>query len=144
MNEEDPDDMLCVGSIEELESLSGEKVSDLHKHFMDRIIIRRNGKTYRRTPEVLDCWFESGSMPYARDHYPFENKDGFGDTFPADFIAEGLDQTRGMVLHVDGAFHRAFQPARVSKLHRERDGPGRRRAENEQASEKLSGPHAHY
>lgn len=95
VNEEDPDDMLCVGSIEELESLSGEKVSDLHKHFMDRIIIRRNGKTYRRTPEVLDCWFESGSMPYARDHYPFENKDGFGDTFPADFIAEGLDQTRG-------------------------------------------------
>jgi isoleucyl-tRNA synthetase len=95
VNESDSDDMLCVGSIAELETLSGEKVTDLHKHFVDKIVIERNGHTYRRTPEVLDCWFESGSMPYARNHYPFENKDGFEETFPADFIAEGLDQTRG-------------------------------------------------
>ncbi len=86
---------ICVGSIAELEQLSGEKVGDLHKHVLDRIVIRRNGKTYRRTPEVLDCWFESGAMPYAQVHYPFENKERFEQNFPADFIAEGLDQTRG-------------------------------------------------
>ena len=93
VNEADPDDMICVGSAKELEELSGEKVTDLHKHFIDKIVVRKDGKTYRRTPEVLDCWFESGSMPYAQQHYM-----GEGDAakfFPADFIAEGLDQTRG-------------------------------------------------
>ena len=100
INEEDPDDMICVGSIKELEELSGEKVSDLHKHFVDKILIRKDGKTYRRTPEVLDCWFESGSMPYAQQHYMGERGMGNGERgidsfFPADFIAEGLDQTRG-------------------------------------------------
>ena len=93
VNEADPDDMICVGSAKELEELSGEKVTDLHKHFIDKIVIKKDGKTYRRTPEVLDCWFESGSMPYAQQHYM-----GEGDAakfFPADFIAEGLDQTRG-------------------------------------------------
>ena len=95
INEEDPADMICVGSIAELEALSGEKVEDLHKHHVDRILIRKDGKTYRRTPEVLDCWFESGSMPYAQQHYPFERKDDLERFFPADFIAEGLDQTRG-------------------------------------------------
>jgi isoleucyl-tRNA synthetase len=68
---------------------------DLHKHFMDEIRLSKNGKTYTRIPEVLDCWFESGSMPYCQKHYPFENKERFEKTFPADFIAEGLDQTRG-------------------------------------------------
>ena len=93
INDDDPSDMICVGSIKELEELSGEKVTDLHKHFVDKIVIRRDGKTYHRTPEVLDCWFESGSMPYAQQHYMGEGD--FGDYFPADFIAEGLDQTRG-------------------------------------------------
>ena len=97
-----PADMICVGSIKELEELSGVKVTDLHKHFIDKIIIKKDGKTYRRTPEVLDCWFESGSMPYAQHHYPFENKEKVEKGFPADFIAEGLDQTRGWFysLHV--------------------------------------------
>ena len=93
INDDDPEDMICVGSVKELEELSGEKVPDLHKHFIDKIVIRKDGKTYHRTPEVLDCWFESGSMPYAQQHYM-----GEGDAssfFPADFIAEGLDQTRG-------------------------------------------------
>jgi isoleucyl-tRNA synthetase len=62
---------------------------------LDKVEIRRDGKVYRRTPEVLDCWFESGAMPYAQMHYPFENKERFEQNFPADFIAEGLDQTRG-------------------------------------------------
>lgn len=95
INVEDKNDMLCVGSIAELEKLSGQKVPDLHKHFVDKIEIKLNGKTYRRTPEVLDCWFESGSMPYAQHHYPFENQEKVDKSFPADFIAEGLDQTRG-------------------------------------------------
>ncbi|MCR4575652.1 MAG: isoleucine--tRNA ligase [Lentisphaeria bacterium] len=95
INVDDPKDMICVGSIAELEQLSGVKVTDLHKHFIDKIEIHKDGKTYRRTPEVLDCWFESGSMPYAQHHYPFDNKEKVESTFPADFIAEGLDQTRG-------------------------------------------------
>jgi len=95
INTEDENDIICVGSIAELEELSGVKVTDLHKHFIDKIEIKRNGHTYRRTPEVLDCWFESGSMPYAQHHYPFENKEKVEKAFPAEFIAEGLDQTRG-------------------------------------------------
>jgi isoleucyl-tRNA synthetase len=97
INDDDPEDMICVGSIKELEELSGEKVTDLHKHFVDKIVIKKDGKTYHRTPEVLDCWFESGSMPYAQQHYMGEQGTGksIDDFFPADFIAEGLDQTRG-------------------------------------------------
>lgn len=95
INDDDPSDMICVGSAKELEELSGEKVADLHKHFVDKIEIRIGGKTYHRTPEVLDCWFESGAMPYAQQHYPFERKGEEKSFFPADFIAEGLDQTRG-------------------------------------------------
>ncbi len=95
INVDDPSDQICIGSIEELESLSGVKVDDLHKHYLDDIEIEVNGNKYKRTSEVLDCWFESGSMPYGQQHYPFENKEDFLDGFPADFIAEGLDQTRG-------------------------------------------------
>jgi len=95
VNKDDTEDLLCLGSIEELETLSGENITDLHKHFLDDIEIKIDGKTYKRTPEVLDCWFESGSMPYGQQHYPFENKELFMEGFPADFIAEGLDQTRG-------------------------------------------------
>ncbi len=88
---------ICVGSVAELESLTGKKISDLHKHYVDALEIPSpTGKSpLKRIPEVLDCWFESGSMPYAQQHYPFENKERFEANFPADFIAEGLDQTRG-------------------------------------------------
>ncbi|HMP72866.1 MAG TPA: isoleucine--tRNA ligase [Kiritimatiellia bacterium] len=92
---EDGEDILCMGSIEELERLSGQTITDLHKHMLDKVEIVKDGKVYLRTPEVLDCWFESGSMPYAQCHYPFENRERFEGHFPADFIAEGLDQTRG-------------------------------------------------
>uniref|UniRef100_UPI0025D9B122 class I tRNA ligase family protein n=1 Tax=uncultured Fibrobacter sp. TaxID=261512 RepID=UPI0025D9B122 len=91
----DDGDMIAVGSIEELQQLTGVKLDDLHKHFVDKLTIEKDGKVYRRTPEVFDCWFESGSMPYASRHYPFENKEVVEASFPADFIAEGLDQTRG-------------------------------------------------
>ncbi|HOV62585.1 MAG TPA: DUF5915 domain-containing protein, partial [Spirochaetia bacterium] len=69
---------------------------DLHKHFVDDITIPCScGGVMKRIPEVLDCWFESGAMPYAQNHYPFENKEHFEEHFPADFVCEGLDQTRG-------------------------------------------------
>lgn len=87
---------ICVGSRQELKDLSGVYPEDLHKHFVDEITIPCEcGSTMRRIPEVLDCWFESGSMPYAQNHYPFENKEYFENHFPAEFISEGLDQTRG-------------------------------------------------
>lgn len=68
---------------------------DLHKPFVDRIYFIRKGRRFNRTPELVDVWFDSGSMPFAQLHYPFENRDVFEKTFPADFIAEGVDQTRG-------------------------------------------------
>ena len=97
---DDPDckHTLCVGSRQELKDLSGTYPEDLHKQFVDKITFKcpKCGKgTMRRIPEVFDCWFESGSMPYAQVHYPFENKEKFEANFPANFISEGLDQTRG-------------------------------------------------
>ncbi len=91
----DDGELLVVGSIAELNELSGKTAHDLHRHFIDDITIEKNGKVFRRIPEVFDCWFESGSMPYAQNHYPFKDKEKFESSFPADFIAEGLDQTRG-------------------------------------------------
>ncbi|XP_061893468.1 isoleucine--tRNA ligase, cytoplasmic [Entelurus aequoreus] len=94
---EDYEEMVCVGSIAELEELTGVLVTDLHRESIDHLTIpSRCGKgVLRRITEVFDCWFESGSMPYAQVHYPFENRREFEDSFPADFIAEGIDQTRG-------------------------------------------------
>lgn len=86
---------IVLGSIEELEKASGAAVTDLHRHYIDDLTFVRNGKTFKRIPEVFDCWFESGSMPYAQNHYPFENRELMEKSFPADFIGEGLDQTRG-------------------------------------------------
>lgn len=85
-----------IGAIKELEKLSGKKVEDLHRPFVDKLTLKceKCKGVMERTKEVLDCWFESGSMPYAQYHYPFENKEKFKKTFPADFIAESLDQTR--------------------------------------------------
>uniref|UniRef100_A0A2K5Z224 Isoleucine--tRNA ligase, cytoplasmic n=1 Tax=Mandrillus leucophaeus TaxID=9568 RepID=A0A2K5Z224_MANLE len=94
---DDFEEVVCVGSVAELEELSGAKISDLHRESVDHLTIpSRCGKgSLHRVSEVFDCWFESGSMPYAQVHYPFENKREFEDAFPADFIAEGIDQTRG-------------------------------------------------
>jgi len=94
---EDGEEIVCLGSIAQLEEHTGQPVVDLHRESIDHITLpSREGRgTLQRVPEVLDCWFESGSMPYAQQHYPFENKDVFDASFPADFIAEGLDQTRG-------------------------------------------------
>lgn len=104
------DHKICVGSIAELKEKSGGKVPerhgdlDLHKPYIDEVELKcvKCGKSMKRISEVLDCWFESGSMPYAQLHYPFDNKEEFEKNFPAQFIAEGLDQTRGWfyTLHV--------------------------------------------
>lgn len=91
------DKRICIGSIEELKRYSGVEVDDLHRENIDPLSFEVAGEqgTYHRVEEVLDCWFESGAMPYAQVHYPFENQDLFAEGFPAQFIAEGLDQTRG-------------------------------------------------
>ena len=95
---DDFSEVICIGSIAELAELSGVTVDDLHRETVDKIEIpskKNPGTVLKRIDEVFDCWFESGSMPYAQKHYPFENAEEFKDGFPADFIAEGLDQTRG-------------------------------------------------
>ena len=92
---EDGKDHVCVGSLEELTRYTGVVPEGLHPHEIDHLPFVKDGRTYRRIPDVFDCWFESGSMPYAQVHYPFENRAEFERDFPANFIAEGLDQTRG-------------------------------------------------
>ncbi|MBR4099837.1 MAG: isoleucine--tRNA ligase [Clostridia bacterium] len=89
----------AIGSIEELKSMSDNCPDDieLHRPYIDAVTIKcpECGKQMHRVPEVIDCWFDSGSMPFAQHHYPFENKDLFEAQFPADFISEAVDQTRG-------------------------------------------------
>ncbi|KDR75176.1 hypothetical protein GALMADRAFT_249129 [Galerina marginata CBS 339.88] len=95
---DDMEEVVCVSSVAELEELSGVTgVTDLHRDKIDHITIpSKQGKgVLKRIEEVFDCWFESGSMPYAQLHYPFENKELFERTHPADFVSEGIDQTRG-------------------------------------------------
>ncbi|MCS7073076.1 MAG: isoleucine--tRNA ligase, partial [Bacteroidia bacterium] len=112
---------LCIGSVAELKAMgywlrgefqselsalelvnrgilvpiSVDETIDLHKPFVDEIVLVLDGKCYFREPDLIDVWFDSGAMPYAQWHYPFENQDNFEQSFPADFIAEGVDQTRG-------------------------------------------------
>ncbi|MBL6956766.1 MAG: isoleucine--tRNA ligase [Chlorobium phaeobacteroides] len=113
--------VFAIGSVEELQEgyidIDGKQYRlgdalaeglvelDLHKPFVDRVYFIRDGRRYCRTPELIDVWFDSGSMPFAQLHYPFENREVFDTTFPADFIAEGVDQTRGWfyTLHAIGA-----------------------------------------
>ena len=105
---EDESEIKCIGSIDELRSEVSKAITaglmadnlpdnfDLHRPFVDDIVlVSDGGKPMKRTPDVVDVWFDSGAMPYAQWHYPFENNDIFEKSFPADFIAEGVDQTRG-------------------------------------------------
>jgi isoleucyl-tRNA synthetase len=88
---------ICIGSVAELEQRAGRKLADLdlHRPAIDSVTFEHDGREFRRVPEVIDCWFDSGAMPYAQWHYPFENKNVFASSFPADFICEAIDQTRG-------------------------------------------------
>ncbi len=116
------------GSASELEEASGKAIDDLHKHIVDEITVPCScGKTMRRIPDVLDTWFDSGSMPYGSKHYPFEDKEKFDAVFPAQFIAEGQDQTRAWFyyLHVlAGALFKknAFQNVIVNGIVLAEDG----------------------
>lgn len=101
----DDGEVVVIGSVEELRNRAVDKtlVTDLHRPHIDNVKIKTDsGKIASRIPEVFDCWFESGSMPYAQDHYPFDDKGVWESRFPADFIAEAVDQTRGWfyTLHV--------------------------------------------
>jgi isoleucyl-tRNA synthetase len=112
IDEKEGGEQKCIGSIEELnneiknaaETLGGktnkhylhEGILDLHKPYVDDItLVSASGKPMKRVPDLVDVWFDSGAMPYAQWHFPFENKETFAQNFPADFIAEGVDQTRG-------------------------------------------------
>jgi len=105
---EDREELKCIGSVAELRAEVEKAVAagfmdkplpddfDLHRPFVDRIVlVSDSGKKMFREPDLIDVWFDSGAMPYAQCHYPFENKEAFKKNFPADFIAEGVDQTRG-------------------------------------------------
>ena len=87
----------CIGSVAELEELCGRELRglDLHRPAVDAITFEKDGATWTRVPEVIDCWFDSGAMSYAQWHYPFENRERFARHFPADYICEAIDQTRG-------------------------------------------------
>ena len=91
------ENFLCIGSLAELEALAGRDLSGLdpHRPDVDDVTFEKDGKTWRRVPEVIDCWFDSGAMSYAQWHYPFENQETFDQHFPADYICEAIDQTRG-------------------------------------------------
>ncbi len=89
-----------IGSYAELEELSGVKLDDYHRPWVDEITFEIDGETYTRIDKVLDCWFESGSMPFAQLHYPFENKQKFEQNYPADFIVEYVGQVRAWFYYV--------------------------------------------
>ena len=121
--------MRVFGSVKELEEASGVTITDLHKHVVDPITVpcAACGGTMRRIPDVLDTWFDSGSMPYAQKHYPFEGKESFEGNFPAQFIAEGVDQTRAWFyyLHILGTAlmdRPAFQNVIVNGIVQAEDG----------------------
>ena len=92
-------EFICIGSVAELEALCGRSLDevDLHRPAVDDIVFNHpeTGQEYRRVPEVIDCWFDSGAMSYAQWHYPFENQETFNRHFPAEYICEAIDQTRG-------------------------------------------------
>lgn len=121
-----------VGSRQELAEAAVEDVDpqtiELHRPYVDEVHLKCEcGGTMGRTPEVIDCWFDSGSMPYAQWHYPFEHKDDFDQRFPADFIAEGVDQTRGWFysLHAIASFlfdQPAFKQVMVNDLVLDKNG----------------------
>ncbi len=144
---EDGKDVFAIGSIAELkeglyeyrvagqekkrvpmhEALASGIEFDVHRPFVDHVVFEKNGKTYRRVTEVIDVWYDSGAMPFAQLHYPFENKELFDNSFPADFICEAIDQTRGWfyTLHniATGVFgKRAFKNIIVNELILDKDG----------------------
>jgi isoleucyl-tRNA synthetase len=86
---------ICIGSRDELRDLGAEVPDDLHRPFIDEVTFERDGKTFRRVPDLIDVWWDSGCMPFAQWHAPFENREVFEERFPANYICEALDQTRG-------------------------------------------------
>jgi isoleucyl-tRNA synthetase len=93
----DPDHVVCVGSLEEIRELGGTPPDDVHRPFVDDVVLRceQCGGEMRRVPDLIDVWWDSGCMPFAQWHAPFENQDTFEQNFPANYICEALDQTRG-------------------------------------------------
>ena len=91
----DDGEVVCIGSRAELRELGAEIPDDLHRPYIDDVIFQRDGKTFRRVPDLIDVWWDSGCMPFAQFHAPFDDEEAFEQRFPADYICEALDQTRG-------------------------------------------------
>ena len=133
------------GSLDELAADFGVRPDDLHRPAIDALV-RPNPddptglSTMRRIPDVLDCWFDSGSMPFAQLHYPFENAKRFEEHFPADFIVEYVGQTRGWFYTLARASHGPFRPSPVQDLHRPRHRSRRRRPQALQEAAELPRP----
>ena len=91
----DDGEVVCIGSTAELRELGAEIPDDLHRPYIDDVTFERDGKTFRRVPDLIDVWWDSGCMPFAQFHAPFDDEEVFEQRFPADYICEALDQTRG-------------------------------------------------
>ena len=135
----------AVGSIQELKELSSNCPEDieLHRPYVDQVTIPcpHCGKQMHRVPEVIDCWFDSGSMPFAQHHYPFENKDLFESQFPADFISEAVDQTRGWFYSLLAISTLLFDKAPLQKCPGPGPGARRERPEDVKVQGQRRGPH---
>ena len=114
---------------------------ELHRPYIDAVTITcpKCGKQMHRVPEVIDCWFDSGSMPFAQHHYPFENKELFEKQFPADFISEAVDQTRGWFYSLLAISTLIFNKAPFKNVHRPGPCAGRERPEDEQVQGQRGG-----
>ncbi len=114
---------------------------DLHRPYADNIVlVSPSGKPMTRETDLIDVWFDSGSMPYAQLHYPFENKDALNEKFPAEFIAEGVDQTRGWFYTLHAISTLCFDQCRLQSGGEQRPGAGQEWPEDEQASRQCRGP----
>ena len=112
---EDGEHVVCVGSRAELRELGGEVPDDLHRPYIDEVDLRARRQDMRRVPDLIDVWWDSGCMPFAQWHAPFENQDVFQERFPADYICEGLDQTRGWFYSLLARVDAAVRPQLVSR-----------------------------
>ena len=138
------DEQVCVGSFDELEALSGVRPDDLHKHILDPITwpcaSNCEGNDDRRVPEVLDTWYDSGSMPFAQNHYPFDERGAVRGDVPGELHRRRPRPDPGLVLHPPRALHGHLRHRTVPELRRDRDDPCRGRAQDVEEPRQLPRP----
>ena len=129
---DDPEHVTCVGSLEEIRAHGGTPPDDVHRPYIDEVVLSCAdcGGEMRRVPDLIDVWWDSGCMPFAQWHAPFENQDAFERDFPADYVCEGLDQTRGWFYSLLGRVGAAVRPLLVRDLPLPRADPRSRGPED--------------